>query len=97
MVSYSHKGIIGNCDAPAKNFSILHNELSFSLAPFYDLVSTDVYKDIDKKMAIKIGNTWDIRAIQKNNFYYMAEKNEIKAKICEAILTGIQQRHAKIT
>jgi serine/threonine-protein kinase HipA len=35
---------IGNCDAHAKNFSLLHSELgALRLAPFYDLISTRFY------------------------------------------------------
>jgi serine/threonine-protein kinase HipA len=78
--------LIGNCDAHAKNFSVLHNEHNFSLAPFYDLVSTDVYEEIDKSMAMEIGNTWDIRAIQKYNLYYLAEQNKIKPKEIDSLL-----------
>ncbi|MDR2613661.1 MAG: type II toxin-antitoxin system HipA family toxin [Deltaproteobacteria bacterium] len=58
--------IIGNCDAHAKNFSLLydyHPRLNpagsgVTLAPFYDLVSTRVYPYLSKDMAMSIGGTY---------------------------------------
>ena len=34
--------LIGNADAHAKNLSILHADNGIKLAPFYDLVSTEI-------------------------------------------------------
>ena len=60
--------LIGNCDAHAKNFSILQSseeerggglkgdrEGGFSLSPAYDLVSTIIYPELSNKMAMRIG------------------------------------------
>ncbi|MDR1296386.1 MAG: HipA domain-containing protein [Deltaproteobacteria bacterium] len=57
---------IGNCDAHAKNYSLLYsinqiNEYNFSatisLSPFYDLVSTLFYKELSKDMAMFFGRS----------------------------------------
>ncbi len=77
--------LIGNCDAHAKNFSILHKK-KLCLAPFYDLVSTEAYADLYpnskswREIAMKIGTAWDIREIQKIDFYKLAKENNIKEK-----------------
>jgi serine/threonine-protein kinase HipA len=48
--------IIGNNDSHAKNISLsLSSNKKYQLTPFYDLLSTVVYKGIDKKFAFSIG------------------------------------------
>lgn len=48
--------IVGNSDAHGKNFSLLYENASISLAPLYDLVCTVAYPDLTPRMAMKIGN-----------------------------------------
>jgi len=50
--------LIGNSDAHGKNFSILYKDGSIQLAPAYDLLSTDIYPELSKKMAMKIGGKY---------------------------------------
>lgn len=50
---------IGNADAHAKNISFLYDQPKPRIAPFYDLVSTAIYPDLGKNLAMKIGNTND--------------------------------------
>ncbi len=47
--------LIGNADAHAKNLAILYAEKGPRLAPFYDLLCTQVYPDLAEKYAMKIG------------------------------------------
>jgi serine/threonine-protein kinase HipA len=58
---------LGNNDAHAKNFALLHNPEGEHphLAPAYDLVCTMVYPALSKDMAMKIGGT--SRSDQLNN------------------------------
>jgi serine/threonine-protein kinase HipA len=46
--------LIGNCDAHGKNYSLLYDSLAPSLAPFYDLLSTAVYKELTTRLAMSI-------------------------------------------
>ena len=46
--------IVGNADAHGKNFSLLYQAGTVSLAPFYDLLSTVVYPELSPKLAMKI-------------------------------------------
>jgi serine/threonine-protein kinase HipA len=41
--------LIGNCDAHGKNYSLLYDSPAPSLAPFYDLVSTDAAGQLAKR------------------------------------------------
>ncbi len=51
--------LIGNSDAHGKNFSFLYGSNQTRLAPFYDLISTSCYPEIDHEMAMKIGKSKD--------------------------------------
>lgn len=52
---------IGNNDAHAKNLSLLYLDGKVRLAPFYDLISTAVYGNLDEKFAMKIGGAKSAR------------------------------------
>lgn len=52
-VIFNH--LIGNADAHAKNFSLLIQKDGIRLAPFYDLLSTQIYPELNAKSAMKIG------------------------------------------
>lgn len=56
--------LICNMDAHSKNFSLLQmNPAQFSMARFYDIICTRVYKDLTSKMAMKIGSKYGIEDI----------------------------------
>jgi hypothetical protein len=57
-----------------------------ALAPFYDLVSTEVYEGLSKEMAMKIGGAWDIRDVQKHDFYKTAREINIKEKEMDSLI-----------
>jgi serine/threonine-protein kinase HipA len=46
--------LIGNCDAHAKNFSLLYDTGQPMLAPLYDLVSTTIYPELTRRLAMSI-------------------------------------------
>ena len=56
--------LIGNADAHAKNFSLLYAPKGLRLAPAYDLVSTEVYKQLDRQMATAVNGMFDPNALQ---------------------------------
>ena len=77
--------LIGNCDAHGKNFSILYLD-EFQLSPLYDLISTIYYKELDKKMAMKLGGEYHINNITLANFDALADevglaKPEVRRRI----------------
>ncbi|MCD4719747.1 MAG: type II toxin-antitoxin system HipA family toxin [Desulfobacula sp.] len=96
--------IIGNHDAHGKNFSILHNK-GFELAPFYDLVSTQVYP-LDNKFAMAIGQTFRFDRIKEHSFKIFAKDMNVRPKlltslvneVCEVVkneLDGLIAEHEK--
>jgi serine/threonine-protein kinase HipA len=51
--------LVGNADAHAKNLSLLHEPGGVQLAPLYDVVSTAVYPDLNRELAMGIGDAFD--------------------------------------
>jgi serine/threonine-protein kinase HipA len=70
---------IGNCDAHAKNYSLLlEGEESPRLAPLYDLLSTRVYPELrNRKMAMKYGGEYRADRIRGRHLDRLAADFEI--------------------
>ncbi|MBJ7328518.1 MAG: type II toxin-antitoxin system HipA family toxin [Solirubrobacteraceae bacterium] len=60
--------VIGNADAHAKNFSLLHQAGGVRLAPLYDLVSTAVYPDVNQDLALAIGDVFAPNVISQTEW-----------------------------
>lgn len=65
--------LIGNCDAHAKNISILISADSIQLTPFYDLMSTVIYEGLSEKMAMKIGGHYERNIIVERHWKKFAD------------------------
>lgn len=50
--------IVGNGDAHGKNFSLLYDPSGTRLAPLYDVLCTQVYPTLTRRMAMKIGGKY---------------------------------------
>lgn len=73
--------LIGNGDAHGKNFSLLYNGKTESLAPLYDLLCTLVYDNIHKaKMAMKIGGKYKFKDVCWRHWEQLAEAITIQPK-----------------
>ena len=80
--------LIGNHDAHAKNFSLLHSGKTPVLAPFYDTLSTAVYPTLTPKMAMKIGSKYKFSEVQAQHWGQFADgvgftKAQAKRRILE--------------
>jgi serine/threonine-protein kinase HipA len=73
--------LIGNTDAHAKNLSLLHSDSGVKLAPFYDLLSTEVYPEsiIDHEMAMLINGKGKYNSLRLNDFIALFENLEQNA------------------
>jgi len=62
--------LIGNTDAHAKNISLLHSKTGIILAPFYDLLSTEVYSEkiVDHNMAMLINGKGKYDSLKPEDF-----------------------------
>ncbi|MDD5627851.1 MAG: type II toxin-antitoxin system HipA family toxin [Elusimicrobia bacterium] len=81
--------LIGNCDAHAKNLSMMLNKAEYRLAPFYDLLSTKVYPALSMKFAMRIGKQYRADWMMKTHWERLAEEAGVGTRavlaICEEL------------
>ena len=87
--------LIGNNDAHGKNFSIIHKD-TLTLAPFYDLVSTQVYPGLDRKLAMAIGNTYRHDRVNHSAFVRFSKDMKLRPEKVFEIITATAQKIGKI-
>lgn len=75
--------IIGNADAHGKNFSFLIEKNAMKLAPFYDLLSTEIYPNLSKKMAMKIGGKYEPEDVFGRHWHKFAEEISVNPKFID--------------
>lgn len=66
--------VIGNCDGHIKNIGLLRNSAwtASRLTPVYDIASTVVYENLDRHMAMRIGNSTKIDELEKSDILQFA-------------------------
>ena len=77
--------LIGNHDAHAKNISLLHTPVGIRLAPFYDILSTQVYPVLDANLAMRINNKSRIADITPEDFKALARALDLNYKMIARI------------
>ncbi len=83
---------IGNADAHGKNLSLIREiDGSIRLAPFYDLISTRVYPEISKKMAMKIGKETRFDWIMERHWQQLADQLDLKFTYLKKLLRKIAE------
>ena len=83
--------LIGNADAHGKNFSFLYTGKRPQLAPAYDLLSTAVYPELSKKMAMKIGGKYKPEDVYLRHWHRMVADREVARKNLEKQLLTLSQ------
>lgn len=86
--------IIGNADAHAKNFSLLHKDGAIVLAPLYDLLSTVLYPELSSKLAMKIGGKHLLKELESRHWDKFAADCGLSVpfvrtrtrQLCEAVI-----------
>ncbi|MBI3296731.1 MAG: type II toxin-antitoxin system HipA family toxin [Elusimicrobia bacterium] len=72
--------LIGNCDAHAKNLSMLIERGNYRLTPLYDLLSTRVYGRLSPKFAMRVGGQYRSEWVHKEHWEKLAEEAGVGAK-----------------
>ena len=73
--------LIGNMDGHAKNLSFIYKAKQIRLAPFYDMLCTDIYDDLSQKLAMKIGGENRPEWIMERHWERFAEGIKIRHPI----------------
>ena len=85
--------LIGNADAHAKNLAMLFTDRGPRLAPFYDLICTQVYPDLTEKQAMRIGGENRPSWMQRKHWERFGESVEIKTSL---VLKTLQDMSSSI-
>lgn len=75
--------LIGNCDAHGKNYSLLYYSPAPSLAPLYDLLSTVVYEELAKRLAMSIDGATRIEEVDSRAWSQLAEEVGVSPRFLE--------------
>lgn len=86
--SFLFNFFIANNDAHAKNFSLIHSAKGIHLAPFYDILSTEIYPQLSKEMAMKFGSKYQAQKINAYDIENCAKDLGLKTKF---FISRIQQ------
>jgi serine/threonine-protein kinase HipA len=79
--------LIGNADAHAKNFGLLYNESgNFRVAPFYDLLCTQIYEGLTRDMSMKIGKEYDPDNLTVEDWQLFCKKNEMSFPVLRKVI-----------
>ena len=90
--------LIGNCDAHAKNFSLLQNSNgTVSLAPAYDLICTTIYDGrygakLSRSMGMKIGLHENIDKVQAADFMQFSQDIHLRIEQIEQLVEELGHR-----
>ncbi len=84
--------LVGNADAHAKNISILFTDKGPRLAPFYDLLSTQVYPTLADKFAMKIGGENRARWLHTRNWERFADAVSLKRRYVLNMVSDMASR-----
>ncbi|MEM7312619.1 MAG: type II toxin-antitoxin system HipA family toxin [Planctomycetota bacterium] len=87
--------LVGNSDAHGKNLSILLLPGGqITLAPFYDLVCTRNYDNLDRHLAMSIGGEYDPGQVGLKQFESMAEELAVRESL---ILSTVEKMGRNLT
>ncbi len=91
---------IGNNDSHSKNLAFLQAEEGIRLAPFYDLLSTSVYKEIGQNFAYKIGGQTLWFKLKKRHFDKLSSELELRddviPKLASKLLNDIEKHTPRL-
>ena len=84
--------LIGNCDAHAKNFSLLYDTGEPMLAPLYDLVSTTIYSALTRRLAMNIDGARQIDEVTMLAWQTLAAELEFSSRFAPRTTNAMVDR-----
>lgn len=83
---------IGNCDAHAKNFSLLYDTGAPTLAPFYDLVATTLYDRLTTRLAMSIDGATHIDDVTMAAWVELARSADLSERFARSTTARVVER-----
>jgi len=84
--------LIGNCDAHAKNFSLLYDGGAPTLAPLYDLVCTSLYGDLTERLAMSVGKARVLDEVDLGAWIDLAQLVGLSERYTRDVLAVVSER-----
>lgn len=84
--------LIGNCDAHAKNFSLLYDTGAPTLAPLYDLVSTTAYPELSTRLAMSIDGAAQISDVNTKAWEALAKETGYSTRFIRTTTNSMIER-----
>lgn len=85
--------LVGNADAHGKNLSLVYDQGTVRLAPFYDLLSTAAYEgQVNNKFAMRMGKQKDPRYLSVSDLAEFAQQSGIGKRAVFAELKQLTDR-----
>lgn len=84
--------LIGNCDAHAKNLSLLYDARDPTLAPLYDLLSTTIYPELTRRLAMSIDGARRIDEVTLTAWTTLAAEIELSPRFAPATTRSMVER-----
>lgn len=85
--------LLANGDAHLKNWSLLYrDQVTPRLSPAYDIVTTTVYIEDEKKYALNLGETKEWYAVTAANFQAWADRAEIPWRAIKPHLADVMEK-----
>jgi serine/threonine-protein kinase HipA len=84
--------LIGNCDAHAKNFSLLYDTGQPMLAPLYDLVSTTIYPELTRRLSMNIDGARQIDEVSMSAWTALVEELKLSPRFARRTTTAMVER-----
>ncbi len=82
--------LLGNCDAHAKNLSLLHAPEGVTLAPAYDIVSTAIYPQHSRVLGMRIGGVERLLDVDSDALLAMADDIGISHRLARSQLDELR-------
>jgi serine/threonine-protein kinase HipA len=84
--------LIGNCDAYAKNYSLLYDAGPATLAPLYDLVSTVAYPQLTTRLAMSIGGATRLEQVDRAAWEQLARDIGVRPAFVTRTVDELSER-----
>jgi len=83
--------LVGNCDAHGKNSSLLYQDGYVGLAPFYDLLATTYWPELDTKLSMKFGRTYRLSDLREADLAGLAHDLGVATKAVRKRLDRLRE------
>lgn len=85
--------LIGNSDAHGKNLAFMITNQGPQLAPFYDILCTQIYSELSERYAMKIGGENRPAWIQRRHWERLSESLNVKFKLVLITMKALIEKY----